>query len=242
MATLPQTILPGLTSTKKERIPAFVDELRRSDVREIAIFPTVLDAAERRDLYDELGAVPGLRIPHVHLRTDFNEAEMALLVERFGTEAFNIHPRKSRHSFGEVPARFSHMVFVENVEVAAEDAEVDALGGFCPDYAHLENARMHGRDRYVSRTERQMRRFPIGCCHVSAMRVGDPNDWSGGWDHHNYRELPELDYVARYADVLPPRWISLELENSLSEQLDAVRHLTGVLLDSRSRSVAEYSQ
>ena len=56
------TILPGLTSTEKDRIPGFVRDLRASEVREIALFPTVLDKAERAELYGELASISGLRL------------------------------------------------------------------------------------------------------------------------------------------------------------------------------------
>ena len=58
-------ILPGLTSTKKERIPAFLADMRRRGVKSIALFPTCLTRSERQALYAELEDVPGLGIPHV---------------------------------------------------------------------------------------------------------------------------------------------------------------------------------
>lgn len=235
------TILPGLTSTVAERIPAFVDDLRRSDVRAIALFPTVLPRAERRDLYDALRSIPGLRIPHVHLRTDFNEAEIQLLVEQFGTERFNIHPSASRHPFGEIPARFASRIFIENVEVAPTDDELARVGGLCPDYSHLESARHVGNTDYVATVERQLRSFPVGCCHVSAIRPDDRNAWNGGPDHHHFVRLSDLDYMIRYADRLPPDWLSLELENPLAEQLDAAAHLNA-LLDTAGAAAERYDR
>ncbi|MFP4114238.1 MAG: hypothetical protein ACOC2Y_05035 [Spirochaetota bacterium] len=234
-----QTILLGLTSTEKDRIPAFVDDVRHSDVREIALFPTVLDRSEREELYAELASIPGLRIPHVHLRTDFDESEMRFVVKKFSVELFNIHPRSSGHPFGDVPTAFAKSVYVENVEVPVDDAELEGLGGMCPDYSHLENARLVGRSEYVAVTERQLRRHRIGCCHVSAIRLGDPSPWSGGADHHNYKTLSDFDYLARYAYALPDRWISLELENSLNEQLEAARYVRELLLDGLARSAAD---
>jgi hypothetical protein len=227
------TILPGLTSTEKDRIPTFVRDLRESEVRAIALFPTVLDAAERRELYEELSSIPDLVIPHVHLRTDCDEAEMGFLVERFSTEYFNIHPERSTHPFGVVPQSYAAMVFVENVQVVPDDEELERLGGICPDYSHLDSARAMGMTGYVRTVERQLRRYPIGCCHVSAIRPGVPNRWNGGPDHHEFRDLSDLDYMARYADLLPERWVSLELENALDEQLRAAEYLRG-LIASRS--------
>ncbi|MBU0929106.1 MAG: hypothetical protein KKA67_15250 [Spirochaetes bacterium] len=223
-------ILPGLTSTKKERMPAFIDDLRRSDIRRIALFPTCLSAAERRELYSELESIAGLRIPHVHLRSDCGADEIAYLADRFGAEAFNIHPRASSHPFGPVPARYAQRIFVENVDEPAEDAELDgdggpAIGGMCPDFSHLENARICGRTAYVETVTAQLRRYPVGCCHLSAIRIGVPNQWSGTWDHHEFSTLADLDYLAAYAGFLPRDWASLELENGLPEQLEARDYL-----------------
>ncbi len=219
------TILPGLTSTEKDRIPGFLRALLNSSVRHIALFPTVLDKPEREALYRELEGIPDLRVPHVHLRTDCDDAEMDYLVRTFGTEVFNIHPRKSVHAFGPVPRRFAGSVYVENTQDPPEDAELADLGGVCVDYSHLESARRLGWGGYVAAVESQLRRFPIGCCHIAAIREGDPNAGNGGPDHHNFKQLSDFDYLAGYTWALPPRWLSLELENSLEDQLRAIAYL-----------------
>jgi hypothetical protein len=222
-------ILPGLTSTARENIEPFARDLARSDVRAIALFPTALNVSERRTLYHSLEAIEGLKIPHVHLRTDMDGGEMEYLVDRYGTEVFNIHPRGSRHPFGAVPRAFRERVFVENSNCPIEDEELEAAAGICPDYSHLESARLLGWTDYAETTLRQLDRFLIGCCHVSAIRIGDRNSWSGGSDHHRYVQLTDLDYMARYRGLVPDRWLSLELENTLEEQLRAADYLRRIL-------------
>lgn len=223
-------MLPGLTSTRKERMPAFIAALRSSGIRNIALFPTCLSASERRALYDELETIPGLGIPHVHLRSDCDEAEIEYLSNQFGTQAFNIHPRASSHPFGPIPSRFAGRMFIENVDIPAEDGELfgdggPVPGGLCPDFSHLENARLFDNQTYVATVERQLARFKVGCCHLSAIRVGVPNHWAGMWDHHEYADLSDLDYLSRYRDVLPRNWASLELENGFHQQLLAIEYL-----------------
>jgi hypothetical protein len=222
-------VLPGLTSTRPELITPFLADLRRSSVRTIAFFPTCLDPASRRALYAELEAIAGLAIPHVHLRSDCFPGEIAYLGRRFGSVAFNIHPAASGHPFDPAQAPEKRRLFVENVEVPPDDAELAELGGLCPDWSHLENARLFGRTDYVATMERQLGRFPVGCCHISAIRAGEPNRWSGGWDQHDFRSLGDFDYLAAYRAYLPADWASLELENSLGEQLEAVAYLEGAL-------------
>jgi len=227
-------ILPGLTSTKKERIPAFIAALRRSSIRDIALFPTCLSIAERRSLYGELETIPGLGIPHVHLRSDCDAEEMGYLVGRFGTQAFNIHPRASSHAFGPIPERFAASLFIENVDIPAEDAELlgdggPVPGGLCLDFSHLENARLFNKQDYVTTVSHQLECFTTGCCHISAIRIGVANHWAGMWDHHEYAGLADFDYMRRYRGNLPSRWASLELENGFDAQLRVVDYLGSLL-------------
>lgn len=223
------TILPGLTSTVPEAIYRFVADLGAGPVRAIALFPTAIPRHEREALYAALEAIPDLSIPHVHARNDFETEEIEYLMRRFGTEVVNIHPRKDRHAFGEVPPELARRFFVENVIVPPEDDELAALGGICPDFSHLESARLRGLSEYVDTVVGQMRRFPVGCCHVSAIRRGLANAATGGWDHHRFGDLADLDYLVEYREFLPARWVSLELENSLAEQLSAIRYLRRML-------------
>ena len=222
------TIIPGLTTTKPERVPAFIDDLKRLELRTIALFPTCFDAAARAALYRELETIPDLSIPHVHVRADCDEAELEYLAARFKTEAFNIHPRTSSHPFGTAPEIFRKRLFVENVDVPPDEDELEALGGLCPDFSHLENAKLLGRDAYVAAMKRFLGSYPVGCCHLSAIRVGFPNVWSGEWDHHEYESLRDLSYLAAYRAYLPVAWASLELENTLDQQLQAIAYLTGL--------------
>jgi len=226
-------VIPGLTSTKKDLVAAFLKDMDRFGIREIALFPTCLDPDERKSLYRDLERFSRLRIPHVHLRSDCYSGEIEYLVDTFSVEAFNIHPRGSTHPFPDIPPRLAERFFVENVDVPVDEGELlgaqgPALGGLCPDFSHLENARLHGRRAYVTATERLLKRYPVGCCHLSAIRIGDPNRWAGEWDHHDFKSLTDFDYLARYRAHMPERWGSLELENPLEEQLEAIAYLTGL--------------
>jgi len=221
------TLLPSLTSTKKEGIPPFLEALGRTGVRTIALFPTTLSVAERERLYSDLERIQGLRIPHVHLRTDCGDAEIGYLAERFGTEVFNVHPAASGTAYVPESPRWLKRIFLENSDVLPEPGQLEVYAGICPDFSHWEAARRaddpayHGFDDLV-------RRFPIGCCHISAIREGDPNPWNGRTDHHHLTSLSDLDYVVGYRDLLPG-WASLELENPLEEQLAAIARLSALL-------------
>jgi hypothetical protein len=219
------TLLPSLTTTRRDRIAPFLEALGRTGVRTIALFPTTMKPEERRKLYTDLEAVEGLRIPHVHLRTDCDDAEIGYLVWRFGTEVFNVHPAASNTAFVPESSRWLKRIYLENSDALPEAEQLEAYGGVCPDFSHWEAAR-RARDPQYAGFDDLVRRFPPRCCHVSAIREGDPNPWNGRTDHHHFTKLEDLDYLLRYREFLPPDWASLELENTLEEQLQAVAHLT----------------
>ena len=222
-------LIPGLTTTKPLGIPAFLRSMETLDVKTIALFPTCLDRIARYELYDRISMIGSVRIPHVHLRSDCGEDEIRLLKEQFGTEVFNIHPRASTHPFGPIPQAYRDRIFVENVDIPADPSEVAELGGLCPDFSHLENAALFGKTEYVNSTMEQLGRYPVGCCHLSAIRKGVPNEWSGEWDHHAFSELKDLDFILKYRAFLPHAWASLELENRLEDQLGAIAYLEDLL-------------
>jgi hypothetical protein len=223
--------LPGLTSTKPERMPDFLRELRTAvasgELRDIALFPTCLDLAGRRALYAELEAIPGLRLPHVHLRSDMREEEIEWLEERFGVELFNVHASRSSHPWTGPRGPRDARIFIENADSVPLAEELEGYGGLCLDYAHWESGRLLGDPAYRD-FEALARGTRTGCCHISAVRPGVRSAW-GGFDHHVFEKVEDLAYVLRYREFLPAAWASLELENGLEEQLLAIRMLEGLL-------------
>jgi len=219
------TFLPALTTTRKDLVAPFLEDLSRSKVRTIALFPTTLKPDERRTLYRDLEGILGLRIPHVHLRADCDDAEIGYLVYRFGTEVFNVHPAASNTAFVPESSRWTKKIWLENSDVLPEAEQLEGYGGVCPDFSHWEAAR-RSRDPLYEGFADLVRRFPPRCCHISAIREGDPNPWNGRTDHHHFTSLSDLDYLDRYREFFPPDWASLEVENPLDEQLAAIAYLT----------------
>jgi hypothetical protein len=218
------TLLPSLTSTRRDRMEPFLEALRQSDVRTIALFPTTLKPHERQALYEKLERIDGLKVPHVHLRSDCTDAEIGYLTYRFGTEVFNVHPSGSGTAYVPESSRWLKAISLENADALPEADQLAGCGGVCPDFSHWEAAR-RARDPAYEGFEALVRRFPAVCCHVSAIREGDPNPWNGRTDHHHFTSLADFDYLDRYREFLPPQWVSLELENTLDEQLEAIAYL-----------------
>jgi len=221
--------LPSLTTTRRDRIDPFLEDLGRLGVKTIALFPTTLKPEERRQLYRGLERIEGLRIPHVHLRSDCDDAEIGYLAHRFGTEVFNVHPAASETAYVPDSARWLKTIYLENADALPQADQLESYGGVCPDFSHWEAARL-ARDPAYAGFDDLVRKFPPRCCHVSAIRHGDPNPWNGRTDHHHFTSLSDFDYLDRFKEFFPPDWASLEVENPLGEQLEAIALLTDRLL------------
>ncbi len=219
-------ILLGFTTTRSDRIALFLKEIRENNIERIALFPTALDTRQRRILYHELENSPVTRIPHVHLRSDMDQKEMEYLIDRFQTEVFNIHSLYSTHPYQPESTRYLKIIFIENSGVIPGEKELALYGGLCIDFSHWENGRRMNLPEYRNFAQ-LAESFPVGCCHVSAIHSTPTSPWNA-YDDHEFRDLNEFDYLMAYRRYLP-RWVSLELENSITEQMRAKAHLEKML-------------
>lgn len=222
-------ILLGLTTTPGSDWKGKVEECKKFNLTEIALFPTFIDLPKRQELYALLENSPVKSIPHVHLRNDMEMWELDMFVEKYGTQVFNIHPRRSGHPFdyGKF-SKYKHMTYIENQEHAPKDDEVGMFAGFCIDFSHWASdfikCSIRGRKSYRNFEER-IRRFGAGVAHVSAIRsfLGFLN-----YDSHTMHDLKDLDYMKNYEEFWPSI-LSLELENTLEKQLEAKAYLEKII-------------
>lgn len=227
-------ILLGLTTTAGSSWKEKIEEIKKFGVEKIALFPTYLNREQRKELYELLDDVGDLTIPHVHIRDDFELDEMDFLVKRFGAEVFNIHPQNFWPLQNDL-SKYHKQIFVENLRASLpSDEDLDKFGGLCVDFAHLENKYLSQNPIYETFIERT-KKYTVGCCHVSAILnepAPDEDDFENPshkfFDRHWVENLSELDYMKKYKEFLP-QYISIELENSLAQQLECRAYLEKIL-------------
>lgn len=219
-------ILLGLTTTPKSDWREKVQEMKNFGIRRIALFPTFLDVEKRKELYGLLEQVEGLEIPHVHLRSqDMEEWEMEWFEGR-GAKIYNIHCPKTDFP---VLQKYRDRIFIENHFGKMKMEILQRFGGICLDASHLEASRIRKRPEYAQ-IRSLLEKIPVGCCHVSAVNGNtfNPLNYIFGFDKHYCRELASLDYIGQYKQYLP-KYVSLELENSFKQQLEAKEYLEKLL-------------
>lgn len=218
------TILLGLTTTDlrwREKIA----ETRKFDLKELALFPTFIGPDERKEFVAELKDSPVVSVPHVHIRDDFDAAEIQYFYDHYGTRRFNIHATQAfKKALGEKFGDFKSMIYVENQEkISPMFFEIaDLCGGLCLDFSHWEDFGVLQKDESYLGFNKVAERYEIGCSHASA--VGKEMTYNRFvhleyYNKHEAEDKTELEYLTKYKRYLP-EFISLELENSLEEQLE----------------------
>ncbi|OGD63531.1 hypothetical protein A2215_02320 [Candidatus Berkelbacteria bacterium RIFOXYA2_FULL_43_10] len=189
-------------------------------MKEVAFFPTTIERAERGKIYEMLEGK--ITFPHVHLRHDMDALELDYLINAFKTKLFNIHPIYATE-FLRFGAKYTKQMYVENYGILTEDF-LDILSkfdGLCLDTSHFEDE-WYGQSRADNRVlADNIDKIKIGCCHIGPViwdiSLGVNRKYRSA---HRFSTLSEFDYLSKFIDLLPPI-VSIEVENTISEQLQA---------------------
>ncbi|MCD6149219.1 hypothetical protein J7J13_00335 [bacterium] len=218
-------ILVTLTTTPGSNWREKIKEVSAYNIREIALFLTGLGLSERKKLYALLEKSPIKSVPHVHLRTDMDVDELDYLSEKYNTQVFNLHPEKDFPIIYDYSKYFSK-IYIENLpKIIPTNEELEKFAGLCIDFSHWECPSLFNAD-YKDFEDKAVK-YKVGCCHISAVKI-----FFGIWkyDSHRMSKLKELDYIKKYVKYLPDL-ISIELENSLKEQLKVRKYLEKIIND-----------
>jgi hypothetical protein len=227
--------LPSLTTvTMRGEIGnwmAQIEEIQKLNLKEIAIFPTLLEKEERFKLYKILKESPVERVPFVHLRTDMELKELDYLVENFQTEVFNLHTTTNwplLHNY----SKYAKRIFIENGKFVPKEEELEKFGGLCIDFSHWENSVLLGDVLYHQKMLKLIQKFSVGICHISSIKnkmISNPfKPELQQYDSHLLLRMNELDYLKKYKLYIPTV-AAIELENAIAEQLKIKTYLKNIL-------------
>lgn len=223
-------LLPAITtigSKWREKIA----EVKKLKLEEICFFLTCLDGKERKEFYKLVKETKIKEVPLVHLRSDMELWELDYLVENYGTQVFNIH------SHAEFPlvhdySKYKDIIYIENTRQSYNEEEIKNFGGICLDLSHLENNRISAKEKFEHNTK-IIKRYPVGCNHISAIKKIAYADELGviHYDNHFLEDFSELDYLKKYPSFYFSSFIVIELENSITKQLEAKNYIIHLLKD-----------
>lgn len=224
-------ILPSITTTSKANWRKQIEELKKIELKEVAVFPTCLRKKERKEFYELLKETAIKRIPIVHLRKDMELWELDYLVKNYKTEVFNMHTQ------AEIPStydysKYKNITYIENTYASYNEKEIRKFGGICLDLAHLENDRILAKEKF-EHDIKIIEKCSIGCNHISVLKKVTLIDGAGEvrYDNHFLEDFSELDYLKKYPSAYFSPFIAIELENSITEQLEAKKYIIDLLKD-----------
>ncbi|MFA6306900.1 MAG: hypothetical protein WCV70_03000 [Patescibacteria group bacterium] len=231
-------ILPGLTTRTPGKWKNKVREIDELGLKEIALFPTSLNAEERRELYDLLEKTGLKKIPHVHLRDDMKLEELDYLTNKYGTEVFNVHSENDFYKSTRDYKNYFEKIYVENtVSNTPTENDLKRYAGLCFDLSHWQALVLSEGENGSENIK--LKKFgqehKIGCNHIAAVKPEKIHYYDKSskqdfysYDSHDLADLSELDYVKKYKDYLADI-ISIELENPLKRQLEVKKYLEKIL-------------
>lgn len=212
-----------------------VREAIKLNLNEVGLFLTCLDLKKRKDLYKILEKSTIKKIPLVHLRHDIELWELDYLWQKFQVQTFNIHPQ-NEYPLAHDLSRHKNHIFVELAFARLEnfhniiDLEKD-FAGICIDFSHLEDLRLIKPKKYAD-FESVFDQTLCGCAHIGPIeKVATPHPITGimNYKTHYFSSLIQFDYLKKYPKKYFPKVIALEVENSLEEQIKALKYLQQIV-------------
>jgi hypothetical protein len=229
----------GLTTTSKSDWREKIEEIKKFNIEEIAVFTTALEPEQRQELYRLLKKTPVKYVPFTHLRHDSTEDEIDFFTEKYQTRLFNIHATPDTLlNFRLLNSKKKKMIYIENTDHLPEafSPSLQEYAGICIDFAHLEDYGKLQKEESYKGFEELLGKYKVGYAHLSSVQKEKyfrHYEYNSFHDYHysaHYLEkMTDLDYLKRYKDLFPPI-MGIELENSLSEQIKMKKYIEEEIL------------
>lgn len=215
-------ILPAITTIFDWR--SKLKEIKALNLREIALFLTCVNFKERQEMYSLLKETKVERIPFIHIRSDMVKDEFDYLIKNYKTKIFNIHTKRE-YPYPKDYKKYKNMIYIENTYNPLDEKEFREFAGICLDFGHLESDRLFRQDVYEHNVK-LIDKFGCGCNHISPIKNTPSLDretekFPRDRHPHTLKKLSELDYLKRYPVKYFGKFVALEMENSIKEQLEA---------------------
>lgn len=230
METKNRKILPTITTTQGSDWKTKVKEINRLGLKEVALFPTFLNKERREKLYYLINKSSIESIPLVHIRSDMDSKELDFLIRKYKTQVFNAHTH-TEFPFNKEWSKYKKKIAIENVFNPLDEKEIKKCGGVCLDVSHLENDRILNKEKFQHNVK-ILEQNLIVCNHVSAVskKITHIDEIGGArYDHHQFRNVSEFDYLKKYPKNYFSEIIAIEVENSVEEQLLAREYILNIL-------------
>ena len=206
-----------------------IKEADNLNLKKLCVFFSPLNSEERKKFYRELEKSNIEEIIFAHIRGDFTKDEIYYLKKRFKTKLFNLHST-NHHPILYKLEDLKKEIYIENTVCEFSEDEIENYAGLCLDISHLESDRLT-KDKRYKYFKKILKEVDCGCGHASAIKKEKthcPVVGNQRYDEHIFNKMGDFDYLLRYKNILP-KTIALEVENTLEEQLKAIKYINKLL-------------
>lgn len=226
-------IYPTITTGDRSNWRDKIREINYLKLEEVAVFPTLLEKSERKNLYQLIKESSIKKIPIVHLRSDMEIDELDFFAKKYDTQIFNAHSSKEFPIDEKWLREYRELIAIENThDSPLEEEEIRKYGGICLDLSHLENVRILDKERYDKEVE-VISKFKIRCNHISVIKKDftfvDNKRRKLRYDSHKLEDNSELDYLKNYPVHYFSNFCAMELKNSIAEQIEAIKYVNSFM-------------
>ncbi len=218
-----KSLLVSITGDKNEH---YIDKIKEINERNISVVSLFLERFlphQRDEIYKMLDESAVKEIPLVHARDDMKKDEFVFLSKKYNTQYFTIH----ENHFDILPRwkGLENKLFLEmNTDnMVAENVKVEKIGGFCVDLAHFQKQKDMKTLDYKYVYDRRYYKGFFKCNHLSGY------SFSRKKDLHYVESEKDFDYLRFLPIFLFGDVISIEIDNSISEQISFSKYIYDIL-------------
>jgi hypothetical protein len=218
-----ERILVSITGTKDRHWQNKIKEINKFNIERVALFLERFNEKQIQEIYEALLSSKIKEIPLVHIKDETKKEELDFLSKRFNSNYFTIH--ESGFDYLKNWECFYQNLYLEldTNNFISQLVEVDKIGGFCIDLSHFKVQLNKWSKEFDYILERRKSAHYFDCNHLNGY---DPQNND---DLHTIRNLKDFDYLKTLPKFLYGDVVALEVENSISEQLEFKKYLSEFL-------------
>lgn len=223
MRGLSKKILFSITGSKDKDWKSKLAKIEKHKIKKIALFLEIFKKSQREEIYNALLSSHIKKIPLVHIRNEMTKPELEFLKKNFKTKCFTIH--ESSFKYLKKWDGFHKNLFLElNYDnCVPENVDVSKIGGFCIDLSHFKaSEEKFSKDFLYTIGRRKTRRY-FRCNHLNGY------SYKKNRDVHTVMKLSEFNYLKTLPKFLFGKYIALEVNNPISQQIKFKEYVVNLL-------------
>ncbi|MBU4332094.1 hypothetical protein KKD19_04390 [Patescibacteria group bacterium] len=209
-------------------------DVKKLKLREATVFLTGIDKDAHQEFYRFLKNSGIKKIPHIHLRHDFDEDEIKDLTKEYGVDYFTIHFKTVEHYLNWNKSLKDKMCVEYNADewegVKINDFEfIKEIAGVCVDIGHYAAENLLNRFNTIELFKKVIDTYPVVINHLNGKYFVKNKD---GCDEIKRGHLVvDIKKDFEYLDDVPRKLFTknvyLELRNTIPEQIEIRDYLYG---------------